>query len=210
MLLKALLYPVRAEHISPDLERGHAYRDWVIEHKTTGNLAYVLVRADLSRFPVDVDIKSLPQTAYIFLPGGTLVQSIDGGLTTSWQDDVNFAGHVVPRRLTIQSGDRTLVTADITVQTPGPVDPAAFELPGETADPGMTLRPLRSFEVTPPGIDERCGFGVDLDIPILPLVIGEVIDRHGATQEEELLDARNLDVKARSGGVAACSIADER
>jgi hypothetical protein len=202
MLLDALFYPVRTEHISPDLARG-GYRDWEIEHKTTGNLPYVLIRADLNHFPVEVDVKSFPQTAYIFLPSGMLVQSIDDGLTASWQDDATFAGHLVPRRLTIQSGDRTLLTADITVQAAGRVDPATFELPGETADPGMTLRPLRLFEVRPPERDFRCGCIVDLDIPILPLVIRQILDRHGVPREVELLDARNLEVKAKSRCVAS-------
>ena len=197
MLLDALFYPVRTENFSPDLRRYRdlAYRDWAIEHKTAVNLPYVLIRAEVD--------DTMDPAAYVFLPNGMLVQSTDRGLTTSWQDDATFAGHLVPRRLTVQSGDRTLLTADITVQAAGRVDPAAFELPGEAADPGMTLRPLRLFEVRPPGMDDRCGCIVDLDIPILPLVIRQILDRHGVPQEVELLDARNLEVKAKSRCVAS-------
>jgi hypothetical protein len=140
------------------------------------DLPFVLIRAD-------VDEDTMPEARYVFLPNGALVQSI-------------------PRRLTIQAGDRTLLTADITVQAAGQVDPATFELPGESADPGTTLRPLRDFEVRPPGTDERCSTHDDLDIPMLPLVTREIIDRHGVIQEVELLDARKLDVKAKSRGVA--------
>ncbi len=203
MLLDALFYPIRREHISPDVERGFEYRDWSIEHKNAGKLPYVLIRADFRHLPIDVNVSSMPQTGYAFLPSGMLVESIGHGMTISWQDDAAFAGHTVPRRLTVQSGDRTLLTADIAVQAAGQVDPAIFELPGGAADPAMTLRPLHRFEVKPPGTDERCSaVPVDLSAPLLPIVTREIIDRHGATQEVELIDARNMEVKENSRAVA--------
>jgi hypothetical protein len=139
--------------------------------------------------------------AYIFLPSGMLVQRMEIGLTASWQDQVAFAGHVVPRRLTIQAGGRTLLTADVKVEPPSQTDARSFELPGETADPGMTLRPFRTLEVRPPGLPVGCTV-IAPDSPLLPYITRLVIDRYGAAQEVELLDARNLQAQANSKSVA--------
>ena len=94
MLLDALLYPIHRDRTSPDLDRRHLR--WTIKHKTAGDLSFVLVSA-----AIDEDEGYKP--AYIFLSNGLLVQSNDDGLADSWQDDATFAGHVVPRRLTIQA-----------------------------------------------------------------------------------------------------------
>ena len=194
MLLDALFYPIQRERISTDLPRVRL-RNWAIEHKTAGSLSYVLISAI-------VDQTTEYKPSLIFLPNSLLVQTNEGGLATSWQDHANFAGHVVPVHLMIQAGGRKLLTADITVQAAGQVDPAIFELPGETADPGMTLRPLHYYDFTQPGRGGECTFIDDVQSPLLPLETRLVLDRHGAAREVELLDARNLDEKAHSNGIA--------
>jgi hypothetical protein len=193
MLLDALFYPIHRDRISPDLDRRHLR--WTIERKTAADLPFVLVSA-----AIDEDEGYKP--AYIFLPNGLLVQSNDDCLAASWQDDATFAGHVVPRKLMIQAGGHTLLTAQIAVHAAGQVDPAVFELPGETAEPGMTLRPLHDFEVEGPGLSSDCTFIDNPENPMLPLGIRRIIDRRGATQEVEILDSRNLAVKARSDTAA--------
>jgi hypothetical protein len=193
MLLDALLYPIQRDRISTDLERVRL-RNWTIEHKTAGNLSYVLISA-----VEDQNVEHKP--SFIFLPSGLLVQSNDRGLAASWQDYANFASHVVPGRLMIQAGGRKLLTADITVEAAGQVDPTSFELPGETADPGMTLRPLR-FELRPPRDFADCTFIDDGKLPLLPVEVWGVLDRHGSVREVELLDSRNLEASTHSKNVA--------
>jgi hypothetical protein len=194
MLLDALLYPLHRDRTSPDPDLAHPR--WKIEHKTAGNLPFVLISA-----VVDEDTE--PKPSFVFLPSGQLVQSYEDGLAASWQDDVTFAGHVVPRQLMIQAGGRKLLTADIRAQAAGQVDPAIFELPGETAEPGMTLRPFHFFDdVRRPGLGGECRFLDDTNSPITPMVYREILDRHGVPQEMELLDARNLEDKAHSRGIA--------
>jgi hypothetical protein len=198
MLLAALLYPIPRQRTSPELGGAHVH--WTVQHQTAGDLPFVLVNA-----AVDVDREY--KAAYIFLPSGMLVQSNELALATSWQNQIAFAGHVVPQQLTIQAGGRTLLTADIKVEAAGQTDPAIFELPVETADPGMTLRPLSPFEVRLPGLGDGCTV-LGPDSPILPLVTRLIIDRHGVAQEVELLDARNLQVQANSkviAGLLDCS-----
>jgi hypothetical protein len=192
MLLDALLYPIPRQRTSPTLDEGHLR--WKIQNNSVGGLPFVLINAV-------VDENAGPRAAYTFLPSGMLVQSMEIALTASWQDQVAFAGHVVPRRLTIQAGGRTLLTADVKVEPPSQTDAGIFELPGETADPGMTLRPLRTFEVRPPGLPVGCTV-IAPDSPLLPYVTRLIIDRYGAAQEVELLDARNLEAQANSKSVA--------
>jgi hypothetical protein len=86
------------------------------------------------------------------------------------------------------------------VQAADRVDPALFELPGPTADPGMTLRPLHYFEVRQSFDFSGC-FTSDV-MQLLPLELPSVADRHRAIREMELLDARNLQESAASAGVA--------
>jgi hypothetical protein len=195
MLLDALFYPIHRDRISPDLDRRHLR--WTIERKTAGDLPFVLVSA-----AIDEDEGYKP--AYIFLPNGLLVQSNDDCLAASWQDDATFAGHVVPRKLTIQGGGNTLLTAQIAVQAAAHVDPAAFELPGETAEPGMTLRPFHYFEVEGPGATQggACELVDNAGTPILPLGVRQIIDRSGVKREVEVLDSRNLEAKLHSQSLA--------
>jgi hypothetical protein len=188
MLLDALLYPIPRQRISPELDEGHLR--WKIQNNSVGGLPFVLINAV-------VDENAGPRAAYIFLPSGMLVQSMEISLTASWQDQVALAGHVVPRRLTIQAGGRTLLTADIKVEPTSQTDASIFELPGETADPGTTLRPLSAFEVRWHGVPEDFTI-ISPDSAVLPLVTRLVTDRHGAAQEVELLDARNLQAQANS------------
>ncbi len=67
----------------------------------------------------------------------------------------------------------------------------------------MTLRPLHYFDVRPFEGGSDCTFIDDVQSPMLPLAIREIIDRHGTMREVELLDSRNLEAKAHSNGVAS-------
>jgi hypothetical protein len=192
MLLDALLYPIRRDRLSADLDETHLR--WTIEHKTAGNISYVLISAQ-------VDADNGIYLSYIFLPNGLLVQSNYIGLTTSFQDEAAFAGHEIPKQLTIEAGGRKLLTASITVQAADQVDPALFELPGPPADPGVTLRPLHYFEVKQSFDISDCSTS-DI-MSLFPLEVRLVADRHGAMRELELLDARKLQETAASAGVAA-------
>ena len=74
------------------------------------------------------------------------VQSVEVGIVTSWQDQTSFGGKLVPQHFKVQGGTRDLLTAQVTVEPVGTVNPAAFELPGEPAEPGTTLRPIHAHE----------------------------------------------------------------
>lgn len=136
MLLEALLYPMPRDLSSPSLSEGHP--KWKAENGTAGGLSYVKI----SRTSGPQDVVH----AYLFLPNGVLVQSIEVGIVTSWQDQINFGGKLVPRHFGVQGGTRDLLTAQVTVEPAGTGNPATFELPGEPAEPGMTLRPIHAYE----------------------------------------------------------------
>jgi hypothetical protein len=186
MLLEALLYPVPRDLFTPSLMEGHPR--WKIENGAVGGLSYVKI----SRTSGPYD----DMHAYLFLPKGELVQSIEMGIVTSWQNSVIFGGRVVPRHIGVQGGTQDLLTADVTVEPVGTVDAAAFELPGEPAEPGMTLRPIHVYEdsvsiptttysLTSMG-DERTFQGI----------VRQILDRHGVTREVEILYSPNPDAAA--------------
>jgi hypothetical protein len=59
---------------------------------------------------------------------------------------------VVSGSLSIGTRHDNLLTASITLSSPGTTDAGTFQLPGEAADPGSTLRPLQYYEVKPASI----------------------------------------------------------
>ena len=136
MLLEALLYPIPRDLSSPSLGEGHP--KWKIENGAVGGLSYE--RISRTSGPQDV------VHAYLFLLTGVLVQSIEVGIVTSWEDQITFGGKLVPRHVGVQGGTRDLLTAHVAVEPAGTVNPVAFELPGESAEPGMTLRPIHAYE----------------------------------------------------------------
>ncbi|HEY1498655.1 MAG TPA: hypothetical protein VGF88_03700 [Acidobacteriaceae bacterium] len=180
MLLDALLYPVSRDLISPELIDKHA--DWKIEHLAAGPLQYVrLTRIERLNISRELHFE------YVFLPGGILVrfQGRDNTIT-SWQDDITFNGKVVPLHFAVQAANRDLLTADVSVGPPARNDPDLFLVPGEPAEPGMTLRPFHYFEVRAPRILNPTSSALQFD-PSTVGVMRQVIDRHGVTRELELI-----------------------
>lgn len=84
MLLEVLLYPISRDLFLPDLMEGH--KRWKIENGTVGRLSYTKI----SRTSGPADILH----AYLFLPNGGLVQSIEGGIVTRWQNQMIFGGRL--------------------------------------------------------------------------------------------------------------------
>lgn len=192
MLLDALLSPVTRDFTSRSLNKNDHF-NWEIKHKSVGDLGYVLITL------VEDDVPEF-RDDYVFLPNGLLVQSNGSGLTTNWQNHAIFAGRVFPRHLVIQAGGHDRLTAEIVLEVAGKVDPAIFELPGEEADAGMTLRPLHYSEVRFHYPPETCTSMME-DSSLFPLYIRWIIDRHGVVHDVELLDSPNLDAKTRSIGL---------
>ena len=105
MLLEALLYPIPRDLSSPSLGEGHP--KWKIENGAVGGLSYE--RISRTSGPQDV------VHAYLFLLTGVLVQSIEVGIVTSWEDQITFGGKLVPRHVGVQGGTRDLLTAHVAV-----------------------------------------------------------------------------------------------
>ncbi|MGP0021003.1 MAG: hypothetical protein ACLPHP_20710 [Candidatus Sulfotelmatobacter sp.] len=180
MLLEALLYPVPRDLSSPFLSEAHP--KWKIESGAAHNISYVKISHTSGLHDI--------AHAYLFLPRGFLVQSVEVGLVTSWQEQTIFGGKVVPGHFDIQGGTRNLLNADVMIEPAGTVDPAAFELPGEPAEPGMTLRPMHGYDSgisipnTSYSIAGSEGFRG---------IIRQILDRHGVTREVEVLDSPSPD-----------------
>lgn len=185
MLLDALLYPIPRDLFSPSLMKGHPR--WKIENGAVGGLSYVKISRTSG--PHD-DVH-----AYLFLPNGGLVQSIEVGIVTSWQDQIIFGGKLVPRRFGIQGGTRDLLTADVTIGPAGTVDAGAFELPGEPAEPGMTLRPVHEYEYSLSIPMTTYSYSGDRERGFRGIV-RQILDRHGVTKEVEVLYSPNPDAAA--------------
>jgi hypothetical protein len=130
------------------------------------------------------------QNAYYFAPKGGLMFKNELGLTTAWEDAFVFAGKIVPRRITVSASDRDLVKSEVLVGPAVQPDPSVFELANGTADPGMTLRPLRGFATIPKPRDNP---------PRWPgkqraaLSLLGVVDRKGTFRELEVIIAVDAD-----------------
>jgi len=187
MLMDALLNPISRGTLSPELH-DHRVR-WSTDRSTVGGQTFV-------RFSKSDNISTgvTTGTAYIFLSSGILMQSNENDLVTTWADDTQFAGKVVPRSVTVQAGTkRDLLTAEVEVDEPGAVDPAAFDLPGEDADAGMTLRPLHWYEVRPAELTQSestrttAQRGSQSPDPLPGMILHGIVDRHGALREVEVI-----------------------
>ena len=147
MLLEALLYPVPRQWYSPSLADEHP--GWKIENGAAGGQSYVKISgSDVPKILLDAP-QNVPRLhAYLFLPSGELIQSIEIGIVTDWTEPTTFGGKLVPQHIRIQSGfQQDLLTADVKIEPAGTVSVAAFTLPGDPAEPGMTIRPLHRYEV---------------------------------------------------------------
>jgi hypothetical protein len=190
MLMEALLSPIARYALSPDLQT-HPFH-WKTDRFSISGHTFVRIAAS-----ADVSSHITRGTAYVFLPSGILLQSNVNDLVTTWQDDVVFAGKVVPRHISIQAGAvRDLLTAELMVENPGTLDPAAFDFPGEPADPGMTLRPLTGYADRPPEAIKTSGF-VSEQETYPDMIMHGIVDRRGSLREVEVIYMQAI------GGTAA-------
>lgn len=193
MLLTDILCPIPKELLTKESEE---YRNgnWSVAPVSDGDLSLV---AATSKVPAS-DRFTLHKGFY-FLPKGLLVFSKSPGLTTSWQDYVAFAGKAVPGSISMQAQgirpkdpDRNLLSAKLTIAPAGETDPAVFELPGPTAEPGNTLRPLYKFDRYPQLISNIEGMAQHHDAAFQ---LAGALDRKGEYREVEVLaveDAESL------------------
>jgi hypothetical protein len=141
MLLRALLIPIPRMLVEPELQEIHLHLQ--LSHRTAGTLPYVRIA-----FTQDLTASGIPldSGSWEFLPAAVLVRATDiTGLVTTWQDDRPFDSKIVPRHFAVEALGNQLVSADVTIDTLHDSDTAVAQLPGEPADPGMTLRPFHSF-----------------------------------------------------------------
>jgi hypothetical protein len=84
-----------------------------------------------------------------------------------------------------------LLTADIAVEAAPQSAPATFDLPGGPAEPGMTLRPLKGYEVKMPDMSDSFSWVSQSIGPAPVFDFWEVLDRHGKYRELEVILAPN-------------------
>lgn len=181
MLLDSLFTPIPRVLTAKEL---HAGSGWKIDRVSSGNISLV-------RFSKTAgNSKANFTSSYYFEPVlGVLVMSNAQGLVTLWSNDGLFDGKIVSKRLSIKAGERELLTADISIEAAGQIDPARLELPGGPAEPGMTLRPLHPNEIRVPDLSESFSF-ISFEIGRAPAfsMLG-TLDRHGSFRELEILVA---------------------
>jgi hypothetical protein len=179
MLLESLLYPVPRDLYSPSLAQEHYF--WKIEKGAAGGQSYVKVSTNGG----DAVRVGDTMLGYLFLPSGELLQSIDRDLVTNWTNPRVFAGRLVPQHIQVQAGTQDLLTAEVTIEAAGAIG-AGLELPGPPAEPGMTLRPLHTYEVH--GWDYSDSFSYAAGPEGGPRgAFRKILDRHGAVREVELI-----------------------
>lgn len=177
MLLEALLNPIPRDLLDTGLS-GRLF--WSMALHSAGRLSYM----DISRPTESINPHGI---AFIFLPDGMLVQSNDRGLVTSWQDEFVFGGKAVPRVFTVQEAGKKVLEATVEVQPLTDVDDAAFNLSEGSANEGMTLLPLHTYETRHlENLDGSYSFPSLGTSP--PYVFRFVVDRHGSVRELELGD----------------------
>lgn len=184
MLLEALLNPISRYALSPE---GHYRRvRWKTEHLNAGGQVFVRISTSTS-----VSSRVSYGTAYIFLPNGSLVQSNEDDLITNWQDDSVFRGKLLARHMEVLAGGvRALLTADVTVEAVNGIDPASLALPGDSAAPGTTLRPLHNYDGREPVNKYLPPSWMSPSNPnstYPDVVFRAVIDRQGNTREAEAI-----------------------
>jgi hypothetical protein len=182
MLLDALYQPVPRYLVTKDFPRS----GWKIDQISNATLSMVRVSRSVGDQRADFSV------AYYFSPRGILEIENSAGLTKTWANDFLFSGIVIPGHISIKAGERDLLTADVAVEAAAQVDPATFDLPGGPADPGMTLRPLKGYEVKMPDISDTFRSWVSPGPGNAPVFdFWEVLDRHGRFRELEMILAPN-------------------
>jgi hypothetical protein len=190
MLMESLLNPIPRGLLAPELQDRRT--PWKLDRSLVGGHSFVRISNSSS-----ISNGITRGAAYVFLPGGLLLQSNLDDIVTTWQNDALFAGKVVPRHISIQAGgERDLLTAEIEVEQPGKLDSVAYDPPGEPADPGMTLRPLHSYEVKPAELTHSESVQMAMQGPYAGhqsspgVIIHGVVDRHGVFREVEIIYAQ--------------------
>lgn len=178
MLMESLQNPISRNLTSREFHGG---KGWKIDHVSAGDLALVRLSKSMGSQRADYT------DSYYFLPRGLLALINDAGLVTSWADYVAFAGKAVARSLAIKAGDRDLLTANISIESPGQTDPAVFDLPGGAAEPGMTLRPLLYNDVRLPDLSGSYSWMSRNSGPGPVYSLSGVMDRHGRNRELEVI-----------------------
>jgi len=182
MLLEALLYPIPRDLSSPSLADERYW--WKIEKGAVGSQSYVKISRTVGT--------ANDLIGYLFLPHGELIQSINRGIVTDWTNPTTFGGRLVLQHIREEGGTRDLLTADVTVEPAGPIGQAAFELPGNPAEAGMTLRPLHTYEVH--GWNKMSTFHYLTTGPDAPHGnIRRILDRHGVSREVEVIYSPSLE-----------------
>jgi len=181
MLLDALYEPVPRGLVTKDFPRS----GWKIDHIANAKLALVRVSRSVGDQRADFSM------AYYFSPNGILEIENSAGLTKTWANDFLFSGIVIPGHISIKAGDRDLLAADVSVEAAPQADLAAFDIPGVAAEPGMTLRPLKGYEVRMPDLSDTFGWVSQGAGPASVFDFWEVLDRHGKYRELEVILAPN-------------------
>ena len=182
MLLDALLTPIPSTLTSREFHDLPDWKGWKVHPVTAGGLSLVRLSKEMGTQRGDFT------TSYYFFPGTeALAMKNSFGLVTIWADDAVFANKIAPRSLTIRCSDRDLLTASISLDRAAPDDAEGFILPGPPAEPGMTLRPLHSYEIHVPDVGPSFGIGSSPSGYGPFFVILGQVDRHGRYRELELL-----------------------
>lgn len=181
MLLNALLAPI-PRNLSSREFRHEGASGWTIDHLAKGGLSLVRISREAG------GQSGSSTDAFYFLPQGTLAIRNHLGLETIWEDDILFAGKIVPRHVRLKGGDRDLLTATVAIEDAGEPSSAMLDLPVSAADPGMTLRPFQAFEVKFPDLSYRHSWVKGgRDSGPSGFSLWEVLDRHGRYREVELI-----------------------
>lgn len=184
MLLTALYHPISRWVLEPELLK-HPPK-WDLRHLTLQDLSITEVswRDPAVRYPDGY--------AYDLLPNGAPARMVDNGITAIWEKEAAFGGKIVPGHLELSAVGRTLLTADLTLAPDPESRGGDFDLPGNAALPGETLRPLDFQEVKvgryigddPVTVSENWG----PDLSGSGFHVRCVYDRAGTPREVEIID----------------------
>jgi hypothetical protein len=122
---------------------------------------------------------------FFFSPQGKLILADRWGVVNTWEDETLFNGKLVPKHLSVKAGKRDLVTADLVIEPLPPTDPAVFDLPGDFAEPGMTLRPILYGFKSPARLGSMPYWS---PLHYSAVVVWGNVDRSGRFRELEFLD----------------------
>jgi hypothetical protein len=181
MLLNALLNPIPRNLVSREFEGASS---WTVDHLRKEDVSLVRISKTLEFSGTEFS------DVFYFSPRGLLLLRNQQGLQTRWEDVSLFSGKPLPKHLSVTTGERNLLVADVAVELAGQIDATIFDLPGKPAESGTTLRPIQYFEIRIPELlsgpistptCDRCAVQI----------IG-VIDRGGKYRELEVVLRLNI------------------